>query len=251
MSGVKYAIKRLFFDIETSPNIGLFWECGYKLNIPHDNIVKERAVICIGWKWSGESTVHSVSWDAEQDDKSALELFIPILDSADEVVTQNGDRFDIPWLRTRCLHHGIDMSPDYVSRDTYKLAKYKFKFNSNHLDYLGQFMGEGKKLKTDFDLWKDILLRNDRKALGRMVRYCKQDVRLLEKVFDKMNPYVPAKSHIGRGLCPECGSEDVIVNKHRKTAMGYDKICYQCKACGKYHTVAKGGKLGKALQEAS
>jgi hypothetical protein len=41
--------KRLFYDIETSPNIGFFWSSSYKANIPHDNIIKERAVICICW----------------------------------------------------------------------------------------------------------------------------------------------------------------------------------------------------------
>ncbi len=30
-----------------SPNIGMFWEAGYKLNIGTENIVKERAIICI------------------------------------------------------------------------------------------------------------------------------------------------------------------------------------------------------------
>jgi len=244
-------VRRLFFDIETSPNIGLFWECGYKLRIPHDNIVKERAIICIGYKWAGEKQVHALTWDEAQEDQAMLSRFIPMLESADELVTQNGDRFDIPWIRTRALHHGIPMSPHHVSVDTYKAAKYKFRFNSNRLDYLGQFMGQGKKIKTDFDLWKDILLNNDRKALAKMVTYCKQDVRLLEQVWDKMNPYVPAKSHVGRGLCPECGSVNVTVNKRRKTAAGYTKICFQCQDCGKYHTVAEGGRLGKALQEAS
>jgi hypothetical protein len=37
--------KRLFFDIETSPNIGLFWSAGFKLNIAPENIIKERAII--------------------------------------------------------------------------------------------------------------------------------------------------------------------------------------------------------------
>ena len=40
-------IKRLFFDIETSPNIGYFWRAGYKLNIGADNIIEERKIICI------------------------------------------------------------------------------------------------------------------------------------------------------------------------------------------------------------
>ncbi len=266
-------MKRLFFDIETSPNIGLFWECGYKLNIPHDNIVTERAIICIGWKWSGER-VRIEHWEKidapdlagvqtidealrlwgnaiEATEKKLLERFIPILESADEVVTQNGDRFDIPWIRTRALHHGIPMSPNVVSIDTYKLAKYKFRFNSNRLDYLSQFMNKRRKIKTDYDLWKDVLLKNCGKALARMVRYCKRDVNILEEVWDEMNPYVQAKSHVGHGLCPECGGNRVIVNKTRISAAGYKRKCYQCQDCGKYHTVAEGGKLGKALQEAS
>ena len=32
--------RRLFFDIETSPNIGLFWEAGYKKNIDVSNIIQ-------------------------------------------------------------------------------------------------------------------------------------------------------------------------------------------------------------------
>ena len=84
--------RRLFFDIETSPNIGLFWEPGYKVRISSDNIIKERAIICIAWKYAG-GRVQSLSWDALQDDKDLLTTFIPILESADEVVAHYGDRF--------------------------------------------------------------------------------------------------------------------------------------------------------------
>ena len=52
-------IKRLFFDIETSPNIGLFWTAGYKLNISPDSIIKERAIICICYKWAGDDKIIS------------------------------------------------------------------------------------------------------------------------------------------------------------------------------------------------
>ena len=51
MSDIKR--KRLFFDIETSPNIGFFWSSGYKINIPFENILKERAIICIAYKYQG------------------------------------------------------------------------------------------------------------------------------------------------------------------------------------------------------
>jgi hypothetical protein len=69
-------IKRLFFDIETSPNIGLFWTAGYKQTISPDNIIKERAIICICYKWAGEKEVYSLTWDSKQDDKKILEKFI-------------------------------------------------------------------------------------------------------------------------------------------------------------------------------
>ena len=48
---VTSSFKRLYLDIETSPNIGMFWESGYKKNISYDNIIKERAIICICYKW--------------------------------------------------------------------------------------------------------------------------------------------------------------------------------------------------------
>jgi len=94
-------MKRLFFDIEVSPNIGLFWQSGYKLNIGHDSIIKERAIICICYKWENQKTVHSLKWDEKQNDKQILKQFIKIIDSADEVVGHNGDNFDIKWIRTR------------------------------------------------------------------------------------------------------------------------------------------------------
>ena len=49
---------RLFFDIETSPNIGFFWQSGYKLQVPYTNIIKERAIICICYKWENDKKVN-------------------------------------------------------------------------------------------------------------------------------------------------------------------------------------------------
>ena len=71
--------KRLFYDIETSPNIGLFWSASWKANIPHDNIIKERAVICVCYKWERQKTVHAIKWDESQCDKSLLEELMVVL----------------------------------------------------------------------------------------------------------------------------------------------------------------------------
>jgi hypothetical protein len=63
--------------------------------------------------------------------KKMLIEFIKVLNTADETIGHNGDKFDLAWVRTRCLFHGIDMFPSYTTIDTLKVARSKFKFNSN------------------------------------------------------------------------------------------------------------------------
>jgi hypothetical protein len=241
----KITRKRLFFDIETSPNIGFFWSAGYKLNVPYENIIKERAIICICYKWEGENKVYSLTWDDNQDDKTMLEKFIVIANEADELVGHNGDKFDLPWVRTRCLFHRIPMFPKYTTLDTLRQSRSKFRFNSNRLDYITKFLGIGEKISTGgFSLWKDILLNKDPEALRDMVSYCKNDVVILEKVFERLAPYIPHKTHYGmlhtgeKSSCPNCGSTDLKHNQTRYTAAGIARVQLQCEDCGRYHTVS-------------
>ena len=234
--------RRLFFDIEVSFNLGMFWTSGFKISLGPENIIKERAIICICYKWEDEKEVGWLTWDAKQCDKRMLEKFVKIANSADELVGHNGDKFDLAWIRTRCLYHGIGMFPNYTTIDTLKIARSKFKFNSNKLNYIAKFLGIGQKIHTDFDLWKRIVLNKDKVAMDKMVRYCKMDVILLEKVYKQLSTHIAPKTHYGvifgqdRGNCPECGSNDLIRHLQRINASGIKKIVYQCKTCGKYNT---------------
>lgn len=232
-------IKRLYLDCETSPNVGLFWSAGYKLNIPYENIIKERAIICICYKWGHEKKTHSLTWDSKQNDKKMLEKFIKIVKSADELVGHNEDKFDLPWIRTRCLFHKIDCPPTFTTLDTLKAARSKFRFNSNRLDYISKFLGIGGKIKTDFNLWREVM-NNDPKALKKMVKYCKWDVELLERVFDRLKNHLPAKTHVSgvKVECPECGGKTKI-NRTTLSAAGTKRVQRQCKECGKHHTTNK------------
>jgi len=243
-TNLKTKRRRLFFDIETSPNIGLFWEAGYKKNITTDNIIRERAIICICYKWEDEKEVYALQWDAKQNDKRMLEQFIEVANTANELVGHNGDKFDLAWIRTRCLFHGIDMFPNYQTIDTLKVARSKFRFQSNRLNYIAEFLGLGGKIKTEFNLWKDILLNKDKVAMEKMIKYCKKDVSLLEEVYKLLGNHIAPKTHYGvvfgqdRGSCPECGagSEDLIKNNSVVTATGLTRIQYKCKVCNKFHS---------------
>ena len=234
--------RRLFFDIETSPNIGFFWQSGFKLNIGPQNIIKERAIICICYKWEDEKETHSLNWDSKQNDKKMLQDFVKVLNESDEIIGHNGDKFDMAWVRTRCLFHGLDLFPKYHTVDTLKIARSKFKLNSNKLNYIAQFLGIGQKIKTDYDLWKNIVLLKDKKAMADMIKYCKMDVILLEKVYKKLSLHIEPRTHFGvifgadRGSCPECGSDEIVINNRRTSATGTKYVQFKCKTCNKMHS---------------
>lgn len=242
MKKVRTLRRRLFFDIETSPNTGIFWEAGYKKNIGYENIIKERAIICICYKWEDEKVVNFLTWDSKQNDKAMLEKFIVVANQSDELVGHNGIKFDLAWIRTRCLFHRVEMFPTYKSIDTLRISRAKFKFNSNKLDYIAQFLGMGKKIKTEFGLWKNILLHKDKEAMAKMVKYCQKDVILLEKVYKELAAHIEPKTHYGvifgqnRGSCPECGSDELIRAATSVSATGIKKVKFKCKTCNKCHT---------------
>lgn len=237
-------INRLIWDIETSPNVVLSWRVGYKINIDHDNLLKERAIICIGYKWEGSDTVSALTWDKNQDDREMLRKFLEVAGKADEMVAHNGDGFDLPWLKSRCVFHGLPTFPTYKTVDTLQWAKRKFYFNSNRLDYIAKYLGLGGKIKTEFGLWKKVVLERDAKALKAMVDYCKKDVALLEQVYHKLAPHVAHKTHVGvlggldKWTSPFTGSTNVEVKQKRVTASGTMQHQFQCRDTGRYYTVS-------------
>ncbi len=238
-------IKRLFWDIETSYNVVSTWNIGYEINVTHDNIIKERAIICICYKWEGEDEVHYLRWK-KGDDKQLLLDFTKILETADESIGHNSDKFDLRWLRTRCAFHGIPMIPDYKTIDTLKMARGGFRFNSNRLDYLGKFFGFGGKTETGgFKLWQNIVERNDEESMKTMIKYCQDDVILLEKVYNKIEGYSKAKTHIGvlegkdKCSCPKCGNDKPQKAGLRVLATGNLQQRLKCQKCGTHYSISK------------
>lgn len=237
-------IKRLFFDIETSPNIVYSWRIGYNLNITHDNIIDERKIICISYKWETEDKIHTLTWDKNKCDKQMLSDFLKVANTADELIAHNGDRFDIKWIRTRCIYHRLRMFPNYKTLDTLKKAKSGFNFNSNRLDYIAQFLGVGAKVKhSGFDMWIKVM-QGCKDAMKEMVHYCEGDIIVLEDVYLTMQPYIKQNTHNGvlnnnlKYSCPCCGSEEIELVKNNVTAMGTIKRLIDCLSCGHNYEIS-------------
>ena len=86
---------------------------------------------------------------------------------------------------------------NYKQFDTLKVAKAKFMFNSNKLDYISKFLGAEGKIPTEMKLWDDIILRKCPKALIQMLDYCDEDVRQLEVVYNALVSWENPKFHAG------------------------------------------------------
>ena len=238
-------IKRLFWDIETSPNVVFAWRTGFKLTVLPHSIIKERSTICIGYKWQGDAQAHVLTWDGRQSDKVMLKTFLDVAADADELVAHNGDRYDIAWLRTRCLFHKLAPLPAYKTVDTLAWAKRLCYFNSNGLDYIAKYLGIGSKIDTDFNLWRSIVLDKDPNALAKMATYCEHDVHILEQVWERLSQIAGPKTHagviagVGKWTCPHCASEDVISNRIKATAAGTIQHQMRCKKCSKFYTISE------------
>ena len=236
--------KRLFFDIETSYCTGWFWRPSFKTSISYDQVLNNSAIICICYKWEGSNKIHHLKWD-KGNDKQMIKKFVDVLLDADEVVGHNSDKFDLKWVRTRCLISGIKSLPDFKSIDTLKISRQKFNFPSNRLDAIGKFLGFGGKKDTGgIQLWHDIIQKNSTKAMTEMIDYCKRDVELLEKVYLKLEGYSNSKTHRGvqagndKCSCPNCGADNYRVQQTKYMASGMVKKILNCKDCHKYYFVS-------------
>lgn len=238
--------KVLFYDIETSYNIAKTWRVGYNINLNHNDIIHERAIICVSYKWQGEDKVHTLKWD-NGCDKKLVTKFMEVLNEADELVGHNIDRYDTKFLRTRALKHGIATLPKYVSYDTLKQARKHFNFNSNKLDYIAKFLGLGGKLKhAGLPMWDDIVLycilnkgksKKYKKSLSKMIKYCEKDVILTEEVFNKLKAHTDRNTHHGVQMgyskltCPGCGSNNLKLIKTQTTKSGMIRRIMECQDC--------------------
>lgn len=248
MSHSSKAPRVLFWDIETSLQLAAIFQLAHNDWIDPSSLVTERYVICACWKWEGDSKVQSVSVlddpkrykNNPHDDYHVIETLHEVLSQADVIVHHNGDSFDKRYIDTRALVHGMTALPPVASIDTYKVAKSKLYLNSNKLDYIGKLLGVGKKLPTTPKLWMRVL-QGDPDAVREMVTYNKQDVLLLERVFNKLRPYV--SNHINRELfgavgCPRCGSSKVQSRGvHRAITKTYKR--WQCQGCGGWFRTLK------------
>ena len=242
---MKKSLKIYAWDIETGYNqANIFQLINKHRPIPHSAIQSERYIICAVFKdiESGRFKTVSQIQDKKRfkkdptDDEYVVREIHQILSESDGAIAHYGDNFDMKFFNTRAIYHGLPPISQVIQIDTYKIARNKFMFNSNSLDYIGKYFGFGGKINVSQQLWEDCI-NGKQRAVRDMVTYCKQDVDLLEKVYHRLAPYVPAKVNMNTAhdvdCCPLCASENF--KKDGKVTLRTGRYqAYRCNDCGHF-----------------
>jgi len=227
--------KILFYDIETAPSTAHIWGLWQEVR-SMDFVVKDWYVLCWSAKWLGVNKMMSAGIKSKsENDKQIVSKLWKLLDEADVVVAHNAIKFDCRKINTRFVRYGMKPPSPYKVVDTLRTARKYFYFTSNRLGDLGRFLKVGEKMNTGgFKLWKECMA-GDKVAWKKMMRYCDQDVLVLEGIYDKMLPYMTNHPNLSvlvdRAVCPKCGSNWIQYRGHIITgAKKYKR--FQCQTCG-------------------
>jgi hypothetical protein len=226
-------------DIETAPHLAAVWGL-YDQNVALNQLMKPGYTLCWAAKWHGEKKIYFDS--ILSGEKTMIKGAHKLLEESDAVCHYNGTKFDIPTLNKEFLLNGMKPPAPSAQIDLLRVARSRFKLASNKLDYVAQQLGLGKKLEhKGMELWLECMAKN--KASWRiMEQYNKQDVILLEKVYDRLLPWIknhPNMSVLNGGpVCPNCGGNHSQARGIAMTAGGKYRR-YQCIDCGTWHRDTK------------
>lgn len=188
-------MKVLFLDIETAPNTAHVWGL-FDQQISVNQIMESSYTLCWAAKWRGKG--HPVMFESvqKQQPRHMLGKMHTLLEEADMVVHYHGTKFDMPTLNKEFLIYGFTPPASVKELDLLRIVKKHFKFPSNKLGYVTERLKLGKKVDHEgHDLWVKCMA-NDAKAWAQMERYNKGDVVLLEKLYEKILPWIKHRATI-------------------------------------------------------
>lgn len=233
--------KLLFIDIETTPIKALLWSLFNNHVVSIDQIEEPHSVLCFSYKWQGDKDVTIVTSkyrEGPQFDRMIKKAYA-LLGEADMVCHFNGQSFDIPRLNTQFVKLGLTPPPPIPQIDLKKVVMGKFDMTSSKLAFVGPYLKIGAKIANEgWSLWRGCL-NNDVDSWTKMIRYCKQDVALLERLYNRVLPWIDNHPHLQlysgkKGLvCRNCNSSNVQSRGYRAT-VAYLYQQFRCNACGRW-----------------
>lgn len=225
-------MKILIYDIETSPLICYTWGLWQQ----NAAMLKEDwKLLTVAYKWLGDKRVSGLSRLDYRTERELVQEVWNLFEEADIIVAHNGNSFDQKKMTAKFIEHCFSPPAPYKQIDTKLVAKRYGKFTSNSLDNLCNMLKMGRKVKHEgIELW-DACMQGDKKAYAKMMKYNKQDVKLLEKLYLKLRPWITNHPNVAPHLkraCPKCGSARLrskgIIYTNRGTLAYRSLVCLGC-----------------------
>lgn len=228
--------KILLYDLEVSRS--LVEGYGNRWDFKVIKFIRPQQLMCYSWKELGEKNIHFVSRHDFKTYHEFVKSLRDLLDSADVTIAHNGGSFDDKMANRFFVTEGLTPPKPRKTIDTKREAQRWFRFESNKLDDLGQFLGVGRKEEIGYsDLEDDFMSDNpSRNTVKLMKKYNNQDVLLLEEIYYIIRPYMQNHPNMGdieqiNGVCPKCLSKDLKLEGTHARRNGRVQS-YSCGNCG-------------------
>ncbi len=235
----------LLLDLETAPILGYVWGL-WENNIALNQIHSDWYILSWSAKWLGSPENEVMYADQRnakniEDDSEILKGLWKLVDEASIIITQNGKQFDEKKMNARFILNGFKPTSSFRHVDTLQLAKARFGFTSNKLEYMtGKLCTKYKKLDhakfAGFKLWSECL-KGNKEAWEEMRVYNCHDVLSLEELYIKLRPWDKKGPNLNvfnedteETFCP-CGSMEFIKNGFVYSNTGKFQR-FTCKKCG-------------------
>ena len=245
----------ILYDLEVSRSIVEGY--GNRWDFRVIKFIRPQLLMCYSWKELGKNHVHFVSRHDFKTYHDFVKSRHEVLDSADITIAHNGGSFDDKMANRFFVLEGLAPPTPRKTVDTKREAKRWFRFESNKLDDLGDFLGLGRKENIGYaDLEDDFMSDNpSKKTIKLMRKYNDQDVRLLESVYLRLRPFMASHPNLGDvgatdGICPKCGSDKLHKRGFNRKRSGSSQR-YQCQNCHGWCSEASIKKKGRIVNSVS
>lgn len=229
-------------DIETRPHEVYSWGL-FNQNHAVNQVIEAGGVMMFAAKKHGEKKIEA---HCEWDDRGAMVTRAhEIFDRADYIISYNGTSFDSKHLRAEWVRAGLAPPSPWREVDLLKTVR-KLNLASRKLSYVTGHLGLDCKMDPGgFDTWRQIIRpENEAQRLAaqrRMAKYCKNDVKITEQLFERLLPWVDGLNiplydkSSGQTeqipSCTRCGSGQIQSRGWAYTTT-YRYRRFQCRSCG-------------------
>jgi uncharacterized protein len=137
-------------------------------------------------------------------EKALLLKLVKRLENYDVMVTWNGRSFDVPFLTTRLMKHGLDPRPILRKShiDLADVVKSRLRLTFTYLDHVCDFFQIDRKrgpMGLDVPHLYIRALEGDRRAAASIREHCLDDLRATRQVFLRLKPLVEQQLEYAEG----------------------------------------------------